>query len=169
MGMYTSAEANKLLKKLAEEVAMLQNERNKKSTFVAAIEENIEDVRPDFNLNDNFKQIDELNGRIMKIKHAINIFNTKHFIRGMTIDKALVYIPILSEKKKILTNLALAQDKERVRSDYGRSSNHIEYKYTNYDISEVKAMLNEVTDELVRLQLALDDINRSEEFDIEGE
>lgn len=163
----TSAEANKLIKKLNEEKSMLLSEQNDKSSFIAAVEENIEDVRPEFDLFKNIEQIEEINDKVRKIKHAINVFNTTHHIGDKTIDEVLVLIPMLTQKKHTLTMLARAQKKTRAESNYGRTNTHIEYKYANYDIDKVKAMLSEVTDELLKLQLALDDINRSEVFEID--
>lgn len=138
---YTSAEANKLLKKLNEEKVLLNNDFRNKHSFIAAVEENVEDVRPEFNLTEYFDKLEKLNSDIQKVKHAINIFNTTHFVMNMTIDMALVYIPMLSEEKRVLSGLAMGQEKERVKESYGRTSTHIEYKYANYSISEAKDRL----------------------------
>ena len=48
---YTSAEAAKLLRGLNEEEAALKEEIRKKSTFLAAMGEEPETVRPGFNLS----------------------------------------------------------------------------------------------------------------------
>lgn len=166
---YTSAEANKLLKKLNEEKVLLNNDFRNKHSFIAAVEENVEDVRPEFNLTEYFEKLEKLNSDIQKVKHAINVFNTSNTIMGMTIDTALVYIPMLSEEKRILSGLAMGQEKERVKESYGRTSTHIEYKYANYSISEAKDRLKKVTTELSDLQLSLDCINNQEKFDIDVE
>lgn len=156
--LYTSAQANKILKKLNEDRDRLQREYYEKSTFVAAIEENIADVKPDFNLKEAELKIAEIEEKIIEVKHAINVFNTTHKVDGMTVDEILILIPQLTQKKKRLGLLALGLEKKREYS----SSNHIEYKYANYSIDEAKKMLDEVTNKLSELQLKLDDINRSE-------
>ena len=43
---YTSAEANKLLRQLNEQKERLLNIESRSSTFIAAVGEDIEDVRP---------------------------------------------------------------------------------------------------------------------------
>ena len=43
-----SSEANKLLKKLNDEKTRLLRLEQQSTTFVAAVEENIEDVRPEY-------------------------------------------------------------------------------------------------------------------------
>ena len=43
---YTSAEAAKLLRKLNEDYQALTQRESKASVFTAAVEENVEDVRP---------------------------------------------------------------------------------------------------------------------------
>ncbi len=166
---YTSAEANKLIKKLNEERIRLLQDSGNKSTFIAAVEENIDEVRPDFNLKESEKQIDLIEGKIRTVKHAINTFNTTNTVafRGgeITIDEALVMIPMLSEKKRRLSSMAGILERARVES-YGGRSVHIEYQYANYSVEEAKAMVDEVTDELSDLQLAIDDANRKNKMEI---
>ena len=72
---YTSAEANKLLKRLMDEEYALIQQESMRDTFIAATVENIEDVRPAYDFDAPQKKIDEYDAAIRKVKHAINRFN----------------------------------------------------------------------------------------------
>lgn len=52
-----------------------------------------------------------------------------------------------------------------MRSQYGRPSNIIDYRYANYDIAAVEADYEKTADELSRAQLALDAVNGRETFE----
>ncbi len=162
---YTSAEANKLLKKLNEERNRLLSDENQKATFTAAIEENVEDVRPEFSLPNAEKDIHAVEEKIRTVKHAINMFNTTHKIGDITIDEILVLIPMLIQKKLRLQHLAGMLEKSR-HNDFRSSGHHIEYDYANFDIKEARRMLDEVTDRLSSLQLSLDEANNSATMEI---
>ncbi len=104
---YTSAQANKLLKKLNDEYDLLLAEEAESSTFLAAMGEDPESVRPEYDYIETQKSLEELGNRIIKLKHAINLFNTSHTLPGfeLTVDEALVYIPQLSKKVKKLAEM----------------------------------------------------------------
>ena len=123
---YTSAQANKLLKKLHDEHAALLDRENRSKDFRAAMGEN---------------RLAELEQRIRKVKHAINVFNATHVIPDfhMTIDEMLVYIPQLTQRKNKLADMKARLPKERVEEQYGRQSNIIDYTYANYDLAAVEA------------------------------
>ena len=101
---YTSAEAAKLIKSLNEQRSALATEIIKKSTFPAAMGEDPETVRPEFNLTEALRTLDKLEERIRQVKHELNIFNATTVIPEieMTIDQVLIYIPQLSYRKDIL-------------------------------------------------------------------
>ena len=145
---YTSAQANKLLKKLNDEHAALLDKETRSKDFRAAMGEDVESVRPAYDYSDTQKKLAELEQRIRKVKHAINVFNATHVIPdfGMTIDEMLVYIPQLTQ--------------------YGRQSNIIDYSYANYDLAAVEADYERVSDELSRAQLALDAVNQRDTFEL---
>ena len=167
--LYTSAEAAKLVRKLNEEQNVLKQKENKSSLFVAAIEEDVESVRPDYDYEEVQKLLADLEMKVRKVKHAINTFNLTTQVPGfdMTVDQMLVYIPQLSEKKSKLTRMAATLSKERVSASGYGAKTIVEYRYTNYDIKKAEADLAEVTDELARAQTALDVINNSATMEIE--
>ena len=113
------------------------------------------------------EKLAELEDKARRLKHAINVFNISQTIddSGMTIDQALVYIPQLSERKRKLAIMRAAQKKKRNESM--KSSNLIEYTYANYDIEQAEADYQSTSDELARVQNALDLINSTVQFEID--
>ena len=164
----TSSQAAKLLRRLNEEMELLLAEERESSEFVAAIQENVEDVRPAYDLRAAQAAQEALAARIRAVKHAINVFNTTHEIPGfgMTIDEALVCLPQLTRKKEKLTQMSRRLEKSRVTTHY-KSAANIEYVYANYSIQEARELLAEVSDKLSRLQTALDIVNTQETMEID--
>ena len=161
----TSKDANKMLKQLNEELNSLQ--RNNSMRFIAATIENKEDVRPDYDYKEMASKMDELERKIIRLKHAINLFNTRTTVPGfdMTIDEMLIYIPQLYAKKLKLSRMKDYPKMERTLEQH--SSNLINYMYINFDINDVQEDYRRIDAELNRAQTALDKINVSETFEIE--
>ena len=166
---YTSSEAAKLLRQLNEERAALIGKENLSSTFVAAIEEDIESVRPVYSYSETQQKLSELDERVRRVKHAINCFNVSQEIPelGMTIDQALVYIPQLTAKKERLDYMRNRLPKQRESSGYHSAKAIIEYTYANYDIAAVEKDYEKVSAELAKVQTALDVVNSTVKFEIE--
>ena len=164
---YTSAEANKLLKKLNDEYTALLDKETRSRDFRAAMGEDVASVRPVYDYAEAQAHLAALEEKIRRLKHAINRFNTTHFVDGfdMTIDEMLVYIPQLTRRKNKLLEMKSRLPKERVEEQYGRPSNIIDYRYANYDIAAVEADYEKTADELSRAQLALDAVNGRETFE----
>ena len=159
---YTSAQANKLLKKLNDEYSALLDKEQRSRDFRAAMGEDIESVRPAYDYAKTQARLEELEGAIRRLKHAINCFNTTQVVDGfgIMIDEMLVYIP----QSKLL-EMKSRLPKERVEEQYGRQSNIIDYTYTNYDLAAVEADYEKTSDELSRAQLALDTVNQRDSFE----
>ena len=89
----TSAEANKLLRKLHDDHSALERMETESRTFVAATTEKLEDARPEYDYTAVQEKLAELEDKARRVKHAINLFNISQTIddSGMTIDQALVY------------------------------------------------------------------------------
>lgn len=150
---YTSAEAGKLLKKLNDErESILLREENGKE-FLAAVGEDIESVRPDY----NFKET----------QNALNVFNSTTVIPefGMTIDEMLVYIPQLTMRKN---KLARMKDRlPKVREQTRVNSSILDYRYLNYGVDEATAEYDKIADTLAKAQNALDAVNMSEILEVD--
>lgn len=167
MLLYTSAEAAKLLRKLNEELEIIERHENQSSTFNAAPGENPEDVRPEYNYEATQEEITELERKIRTVKHAINEFNLSHVVPdfNMTIDRLLIYIPQLTKRKQKLYSMQARLPKAR-ENNY-RGSNIIDYCIANYDIKKAHEDYVKISDELSQAQTALDVINNSEKFEID--
>lgn len=164
---YTSAQANKLLKKLNDEYSALLHKEQRSRDFRAAMGEDIESVRPAYDYAKTQARLEELEGTTRRLKHAINCFNTTQVVDGfgITIDEMLVYIPQLTKRKSKLLEMKSRLPKERVEEQYGQQSNIIDYTYTNYDLAVVEADYEKTADELSRAQLALDTVNQRDSFE----
>lgn len=164
----TSAQANKLLRQLSDELNTLETREQNTRSFVAATSEDIESVRPEYDYSDTQEKIITLETKIRALKHAINTFNTTTVIPDfdMTIDMMLVYLPQLTRRKSKLDRMKNMLPKER-ESHSSRGTQLIEYRYANFDIEQVKADYAVVSNLLSRAQTALDYANNTVEFDLE--
>ncbi len=164
---YTSAEAGKLLKKLNDERAsILLREENVKE-FLAAVGEDIESVRPDYNFATTQVALNEIETKIRKVKHALNVFNSTTVIPefGMTIDEMLVYIPQLTMRKD---KLARMKDRlPKVREQTRVNSSILDYRYLNYGVDEAAAEYDKISDTLSKAQNALDAANMNQTLEID--
>ena len=161
----TSAQAAKLLKKWSEDLSAAEDREKKSSVFNAALGEDVESVRPSYDFTETQTEISALEGKIRRLKHAINIFNTTHTVPefGMTIDEMLVYIPQLTKRKNKLGEMRAALPKKRVEV-WGGNRGVIDYAYANYDPAVVSTEYDKVTETLSQAQLALDRVNSTETF-----
>lgn len=162
---YTSAEVGKLLKKLNEEQKSIIRRENNGKEFLAAVGEDLEALRPDYDFAATQVALNEVESKIRKVKHALNVFNSTTVIPefGITIDEMLVLIPQLTFKKERLANMKDELPKVREQTLH---SSIIDYKYLNYDVNEVSAEYEKVSDTLSRAQNALDSVNTSQTLEI---
>ena len=72
----TSAQASKMLKKLQIEYNDLLRLEDKTSTFLAAVGEDVESVRPAYSYEETREKATKLASDIRKIKHAINVLQS---------------------------------------------------------------------------------------------
>lgn len=159
----TSAEANKILKQLKNNKDVLKTDEHLLFTYKAAVGENADELKPDYNFRETQDAIMALDDSIMKLKHAINVFNaTTEVIDGMTIDQVLIKLPQLTERAERLRIMSSQPKKQR----YTISGNIIDYIYTAYDPDDVLDEYNVLLGYIDKIQLALDKVNTSVEFDI---
>ena len=166
--LYTSAEANKLLRKLNEDKLNIESLEHQSCTFHCAMGEKPDDVRPEYDYCSTQSMLLEIERKIRKIKHTISLFNISTIVQefNMTIDELLVYIPQLSARKQKLYNMQARIPKSRDNSYRGNSS-IIDYCIVNYDIATAREDYSTVSDKLSRAQIALDLLNNSLKFEIE--
>ena len=166
---YTSQEAAKLLRSLNDQLRNEQTLEQQRRTFIAATTENIEDVRPDYDYEGTQRKMDELEGKIRAVKHAISVHNVTTVVPkfNITIDEMLVLIPQLNTRKAKLQKMANRLAKQRKREEgYGNRNNNIEYDYANYDIEQVAKDYEAVAERLALAQNALDLLNSTDQIEI---
>lgn len=166
----TSAYANKLLRQLAEEKEFWLNHEKESSTYVASNDE--EPIIPDYDYLAVSETIREIDSKICKIKHAVNVSNATTAIfcdnAEYTVDTVLIRMAQLKKRKDILDMMRKRQPKARVRGGYlSVRSGSPEYTYLNYDLDQVKREYELISNEIMQLQIALDRHNQTIEFDVD--
>ena len=165
----TSAQAAKLLRQLNEQHKALRGIEEQAKSFCASLDEDIESVRPEYDYTDMQEQLAEVERKIRKLKHTINVFNTTTIIPefGITIDEMLVYLPQLNTRESKLSKMKGVLPKARENGIFRSGGSVIDYRFANYDIKKVEADYMAVSDELAKAQTALDVVNNTIEFDVE--
>lgn len=134
---FTSASANKYLRRLQDEKDRLLRAEQEVSTYVLAEGEAAEPPAYDYGaVREKVAQID---GQARAIRHALHRFNMQTVLpeRGITIDEALILLAQLSGRKDRLNSLASRQPQERLGNRYfGSSNGPIEYRYANYNVAK---------------------------------
>ena len=164
----TSDAANKLIKKLEQEKGILTDKISKMSTFVVAVTENYDQIKAEqeveFNLNEVIAQIDEIDRKLITIRHAKSLFNNSVVMKnGLTVGDNIVRLAILEREKGIYSGLATRQKKKRNTS----LNKDIEYVYLNYDIEDAKKKYDSVYAEISEIQEELNIVNSSAEYKFE--
>ena len=164
----TSDAANKLIKKLEQEKGILTDKISKMSTFVVAVTENYDQIKAEqeaeFNLNETISQIDEIDKKIITIRHAKSLFNNSVVMKnGLTIGDNIIRLAILEREKGIYSGLATRQKKKRNTS----LNKDIEYTYLNYDLEDAKKKYDSVYTEISEIQEELNIVNSSVEYKFE--
>lgn len=164
----TSAYANKLLKKLNEDKAFWEKKEAEGCTYVAAIDE--EPVIPDYDFEVVAKKLEEIDDKIVKIKHAINISNTTNIIevgdKSMTADAILVRMAQLNKRKVVLDRMRKLSPKSRASSYFSTRNATPEYQYINFDLELIKSEYERIDGEIAAMQIALDKYNQIVEFEV---
>ncbi len=166
----TSAYANKLLKQLSEDKDYWTNKERTSCTYTAAVGET--PVIPDYDYAEVAATITELDRKMCNIKHAINLANATNYVtvgdKELTIDMILVKMAQLNNRKNILDFMRKQEPQARKEQlAYGSRNSAPEYQYINYDLNLIKKEYEDISTEIMNLQLALDKYNQTVEFDVE--
>ena len=170
MAKMTSAYANKVLRRLNDDKDFYLNKEQEGQVYVASLDE--EPVVPDYDYLDVSTKIAEIDAKIVKIKHAINVTNVTSTVKvggvAMTIDAVLVKMAQLNKRKSILDAMRKRQEKTRVSAGYFTSRKTApEYQYINYDLETVNKEYERIDGEIAEMQIALDKFNQTFEFEVE--
>ena len=178
----TSAYANKMLRSLEEDKAFWVNKEAASSTYVAAVNE--EPVIPEYDYMTIANTIDEIDRKIVTIKHTLNLTNATAKVQvgnqEMSIDSILIRMAQLNKRKAVLDDMRKRLPKMRVYSNSFSSSGSVpEYKYINYDLEISACITHDVLLEVIRqeydrisntimeMQIALDRYNQTVLFDVD--
>ena len=170
MAKMTSAYANKMLRKLNEDKEFWRSREKEGCLYVAALDE--EPVIPEYDYEEVAKNISEIDAKIVKIKHAINVTNCTNEIKvgdaSMTADMILVKMAQLNRRKPTLDGMRKQQPKSRISSGlYSARKAVPEYQYINYDLDLIKREYEQIDAEVSAMQIALDKYNQTVEFDVD--
>ena len=161
--------ANKMIKNLEEDKEYWLDYESNARFYVAA--NNEEPVIPEYDFEKVSKTLAEIDEKILKLKHALNLHNATSEVQVgdelMTIDMILVRMAQLNRRKSTLDVMRKALPKTRVESSgYGKNAVP-EYRYINFDQDAVKAEYEAISNEILALQLALDTHNQTQKFVVE--
>ena len=168
----TSAYANKMLKKLNEEKEFWITKERESMVYTAAIDE--DPVIPDYDYNEVTGKIRQIDEKIYKIKHAINLSNLNSEVdilgKKYSIDTLLVHMAQINKRKSVLDRMRKQLPKSRVpASGWGSRKTIVEYRYVNYDLDQVSKDFDELSQLLFEMQMKLDEHNQNVLFDLEIE
>ena len=165
---YTSAAANKRIKKLTEEKELYVDKEEKSASYVAAVDET--PLVPEFDYVQNAAEIEKIDAEIVRLKHAINLHNALAEIdvdgEKMSVDQILIRMAQLNRRIYRLDEMRKALPKQRVDNTLVRGAKP-EYRYANYDIDVVRADYERMSETVMKMQLALDKYNQTYEFEVE--
>ena len=166
----TSAYANKMLRSLEEDKAFWVNKESTSSTYVAAVNE--EPVVPEYDYMTVANTIDEIDRKILTIKHTLNLTNATAKVQvgaqEMSIDGILIRMAQLNKRKTVLDDMRKKLPKTRVYGNsFGSSGSAPEYKYINYDPELIRQEYDRISNTIMEMQIALDRYNQTVLFEVD--
>lgn len=159
-----SDSANKLVKQITSARSALVAQERQVTTY--SFLQGEEPFKPDYDFAGTQAKLDKMNEAIVILKHAINQFNISAKLPGMdiTVDMALVKLPILTAKAEKLERMAAVLEKTRSTNLAAKAA---EYTCRNYDGDEAAAAGKAARAELVSIQQALNTVNMTEFFEVD--
>lgn len=166
----TSAYANKMLKKLTEDKSYWKEKEDLGCVYRAAADE--EPVIPGYDFTVVSGEIQAIDEKILKIKHAINLNNVNSCITvgdtQMSVDEILVAMAQLNRRKQFLDEARKRDPKKRIGVGMYNPRRAVpEYEYINYDLELVKQEYDRVDMQIAQMQIALDRYNQTCEFEVQ--
>lgn len=162
----TSAVANKMLKQLNSDLSYAYQQENLNNTYVLISGE--DPVVPEYDIEKKREEVRAIQDRIVKIKHALNEFNAVTTVpgTGLTIDALLVKMAMLNTEKMQLSGMR-GMAPQRPKQTLRCTSNLPEYDMANFDPKVAGAMYDKLVKEIADMQLALDTVNSTVQFQVD--
>ncbi|MCD8363805.1 MAG: hypothetical protein LUC98_12770 [Lachnospiraceae bacterium] len=168
----TSAYASKILRQLKEEKEYWRSLEMQSSVYTASVDET--PVVPEYDYSEVAARLADIDEKVRRVKHAINLANVSSTVTvngtEMSVDTVLVKMTQLNWRKNILDSMRQRLPKTRVDhafSRYRSANRSPEYEYVNYDLDLVKAQYEQISREIMDIQMALDRHNQTFEFEVE--
>ena len=169
MKTFTSASANKFIRRLEDEKYLLLHRESESNTYTVTQNEEPEDTEYDY--ADTRMQVAVIDGKICKIRHALHAFNLQTTLpeSDLTIDEALIVIAQLSAEQRRLDTMRTRRQRRRLSTTgyLEDGTPTIEYEYANYDVEQAKRDYEDLTDRIYDLQLKLDLCNQTLTFEVD--
>lgn len=156
--------ANKLVKQLTKARSALLHQESQVSTY--SFLQGEDPFKPDYDFAATQAKLDQIGDAIIALKHAINKFNTTTRLPGLgiTVDMALVELPILSTNVGKLEAMSRVLEKTRSTNMVAKAA---EYTCRNYSADEAAAACTAARERLVAIQQGLNTVNMTEAFEID--
>ena len=165
----TMAVANKMLRTLEEERNYWQHIERNDSVYTVAQGE--EPVKPRYDYFEIAEEIDNVNAKIMNLKHAIQVHHTMSEIRVegevMTADMLQCLIEQTNNRKSFLGNLRKLNPVTRISSRDKKLPPEI--RYINFDQKVIFEEYDVIAEKLMNLQTAYELFQQTSLFEIEVE
>lgn len=159
----TSAAANKLLQSLNEKRSDIITLENKSKEYYVI--DGKASYIPEYSFTDTTESINRINEAILKLKHALYVFNSTTVVENMdiTIDVALVKMKMLTDSKARLDRM---RNKLESEMEFGYDEVQ-KVRKLNYKPSEIDKEYKRIASELKALKLNLDLTNLTKTFEVE--
>lgn len=160
--------ANKMIRRWTEEIDELQAGEELRKSYITSVDRRDMD-RPDYDFVDVQTQIEDLNQKIMVVRHAVNVFNVTEVLPGcgFTIDQALVRMAHLNGQKMKLNEMSKALEVEKPKPTYGSSYGPNDYRFRNFDAKKSKKLCDMITEEILSIQQELNIVNVTKTFQVD--
>lgn len=157
-----NSEAMKVIKELEEKKKKIIYNENARSKVLYKGGE--EKVLNNYDYAQTRKQVEEIDGRIRKIKHALAVSNSKTVLPefGITIGEALVYVAQLNAEYAQLETLSSFNKLSRRITANGV----LEYTECLYDPDAIILDMEELHSKICKLQVSIDRANLTSIIDV---
>ena len=164
---FTSASANKYLRRLQDEKDYVLNTELERCTYVLSEGEAPEP--PVYSYRETRDKVAEIDRVTRILRHDLHQFNMVTVLPqcGLTIDEALIALAQLSVERDRVAELRARQPKVRLgERPVGAGVTTVEYRYANYDVQEAERDYEALSEKIAAIQVELDLANQTKTFEV---